>query len=173
MAKLTPENQSLSSLPSSPLYSLSPIVSPKFYLYLTLFLHENHLRQKRETESGQVSCDIMTMALEAAAVPPLFKPRTTVSLNRRFAASAAAGFLHFPCSRFAVGKTIYRAPPPVLAVKEVNSSAVVTAEETTPVRIVAVVGQGTLSPLKSTPWEEVMLHTVSNRSQFAFFYFSL
>ncbi|KAM1659466.1 hypothetical protein FF1_002573 [Malus domestica] len=101
----------------------------------------------------------MTMALEAASVPPLFKPRTAVSLNRRFAASAAAGFLHFPCSPFAVGKTIYRAPPPVLAVKEVNSSAVVTAEETTPVRIVAVVGQGTLSPLKSTPWEEVMLHT--------------
>ena len=110
----------------------------------------------------------MNMALEAAAVPPLFKPRTAVSLNRPFAASAAAGFLHFPCPPFAVGKTIYRTPPPILAVKEVNSSAVVTAEETTPVRIVAVVGQGTLSPLKSTPWEEVMLHTVSNHSQFCF-----
>lgn len=153
------------TLLSLPPHLLSQI---KFYLYLTLFLHGNHLRQRRGTESGQVSCDVMTMALEAAAVPPLIKPRTAVLLNRRFAAFVAGGFLHFPCSPFAVGKTSYRTPPPILAVKEVKSGAVVTAEETTPVRIVAVVGQGTLSPLKSTPWEEVMLHTVSNPSQFYF-----
>lgn len=30
-----------------------------------------------------------------------------------------------------------------------------------PVRIVTVVGEGSISPLKNTPWEEVMRHTVS------------
>lgn len=38
----------------------------------------------------------------------------------------------------------------------------VTAEQPPepPVRMVAVVGHGAVSPLKSAPWEEVMLHTV-------------
>lgn len=33
-----------------------------------------------------------------------------------------------------------------------------------PVRILAVVGGGAVSPLKSATWEEVMLHTVSRTS---------
>uniref|UniRef100_M1C4V7 Uncharacterized protein n=1 Tax=Solanum tuberosum TaxID=4113 RepID=M1C4V7_SOLTU len=32
---------------------------------------------------------------------------------------------------------------------------------TGPVRIVGIVGEGSVSPLKSTPWLDVMLHTVS------------
>ncbi|KAF6146359.1 hypothetical protein GIB67_020453 [Kingdonia uniflora] len=47
-------------------------------------------------------------------------------------------------------------------------SAVLETKENTvletlssPVRIVALVGEGSLSPLKNTPWEEVMLHTAS------------
>jgi hypothetical protein len=33
------------------------------------------------------------------------------------------------------------------------------------VRIVAVVGDGSISPLKDTPWEEVMRHTVGTLSE--------
>lgn len=35
-----------------------------------------------------------------------------------------------------------------------------------PVRIVALVGDGSVSPLKCAPWVEVMLHTVSNKCIF-------
>lgn len=34
-------------------------------------------------------------------------------------------------------------------------------EKRGPVRIVGIVGEGSVSPLKSTPWFDVMLHTVS------------
>jgi len=34
-------------------------------------------------------------------------------------------------------------------------------KKTGPVRIVGIVGEGSVSPLKSTPWLDVMLHTVS------------
>ncbi|VVA31561.1 PREDICTED: violaxanthin [Prunus dulcis] len=107
------------------------------------------------------------MALEAPPPPPI-QSKTKSQLNRRFAASAA-GFLRpdsqqraarFPSSPFSVQKTSYRTPSPILsaAVKERKAGAV-TESESKPVRIVALVGQGTLSPLKGTPWEEVMLHT--------------
>ncbi|XP_021828758.1 uncharacterized protein LOC110769146 isoform X2 [Prunus avium] len=107
------------------------------------------------------------MALEAPP-PPSIQSKTKFQLNRRFAASAA-GFLrpegqqraaHFPSSPFSVQKTSYRTPSPILAaaVKERKAGAV-TESASKPVRIVALVGQGTLSPLKGTPWEEVMLHT--------------
>lgn len=117
------------------------------------------------------------MALEAPPPPPI-QSKTKFQLNRRFAASAA-GFLRpdsqqraarFPSSPFSVQKTSYRTPSPILsaAVKEQKAGAV-TESESKPVRIVALVGQGTLSPLKATPWEEVMLHTVSKTQIFSGF----
>ncbi|KAL6583183.1 hypothetical protein OROMI_005261 [Orobanche minor] len=42
---------------------------------------------------------------------------------------------------------------------EENGAAASAAQGETPVRIVALVGEGSVSPLKSTPWYEVMLHT--------------
>lgn len=39
---------------------------------------------------------------------------------------------------------------------------------TRPVSILTVVGEGSSSPLKNTPWEEVMQHTVSDYSSYLF-----
>ncbi|XP_075510332.1 violaxanthin de-epoxidase, chloroplastic [Primulina tabacum] len=39
------------------------------------------------------------------------------------------------------------------------STSAAMDESTSPVRIVALVGEGSVSPLKSTPWSDVMLHT--------------
>lgn len=75
-------------------------------------------------------------------------------LSDRKAAHSAT--LSMPSRRPTAFRPWLTVPP--LAVAEANKSTV-TAE--TPVRIVAIVGEGSISPLKSTPWEEVMLHTVS------------
>ena len=64
--------------------------------------------------------------------------------------------LSMPSHRPTVSRRLLTVPPPVVA--EANKNAAMTD---TPVRIVAIVGEGSISPLKSTPWEEVMLHTVS------------
>ncbi|KAL2521407.1 violaxanthin de-epoxidase-related [Forsythia ovata] len=40
-----------------------------------------------------------------------------------------------------------------------KENGAVTEQDATPVRIVALVGEGSVSPLKSTPWTEVMCHT--------------
>lgn len=48
-----------------------------------------------------------------------------------------------------------------MAVSEAKESAVTEASADQPVRIVSIVGEGSVSPLKCAPWEEVMLHTVS------------
>lgn len=73
-------------------------------------------------------------------------------LSDRKAAHSAT--LSMPSRRPTAFRPWLTVPP--LAVAEANKSTV-TAE--TPVRIVAIVGEGSISPLKSTPWEEVMLHT--------------
>ncbi|KAA0045901.1 violaxanthin de-epoxidase [Cucumis melo var. makuwa] len=62
--------------------------------------------------------------------------------------------LSMPSHRPTVSRRLLTVPPPVVA--EANKNAAMTD---TPVRIVAIVGEGSISPLKSTPWEEVMLHT--------------
>ena len=49
----------------------------------------------------------------------------------------------------------------VSAVLEFNEDSTLKDLNAPPVRIVALVGQGSVSPLKSAPWLEVMLHTVS------------
>lgn len=45
--------------------------------------------------------------------------------------------------------------------KKTENGAAAVAQSEIPVRIVALVGEGSVSPLKSTPWYDVMLHTVS------------
>ncbi|KAL8473689.1 hypothetical protein ACS0TY_030509 [Phlomoides rotata] len=40
-----------------------------------------------------------------------------------------------------------------------NGAAAAAAQSEIPVRIVALVGEGSVSPLKSTPWHDVMIHT--------------
>ncbi|KGN62096.1 uncharacterized protein LOC101212663 [Cucumis sativus] len=62
--------------------------------------------------------------------------------------------LSMPSHRPTVSRRLLTVPPPVVA--EANKNM---AMADTPVRIVAIVGEGSISPLKSTPWEEVMLHT--------------
>lgn len=100
------------------------------------------------------------MALEA---PGFHLPTTRFSLNRR----VAAGFLRPHCqnraaqSPFCLGKTSRRIPTAILAAKA-GAVTVATQLDSKPVRIVALVGKGSVSPLKTTPWEEVMLHTVSS-----------
>lgn len=100
------------------------------------------------------------MALEA---PGLHLPATRFSLNRR----VAAGFLRPHCqnraaqSPFCLGKTTRRIPTTILAAKA-GAVTVATQLDSKPVRIVALVGKGSVSPLKTAPWEEVMLHTVSS-----------
>lgn len=51
-------------------------------------------------------------------------------------------------------------PHTASAVLEANKDASVTHLSAPPVRVVALVGEGSVSPLKSAPWLEVMLHTV-------------
>ncbi|KAM5577535.1 hypothetical protein ABKV19_008064 [Rosa sericea] len=100
------------------------------------------------------------MALEA---PLLHKPTTRFSLNHRRVAASAAAFLRLhraPHSPFSVGKTTRRIPTTILAAKAGAVTEPVTQLESKPVRIVALVGKGSVSPLKGTPWEDVMLHTV-------------
>ncbi|GMH06655.1 hypothetical protein Nepgr_008495 [Nepenthes gracilis] len=52
-----------------------------------------------------------------------------------------------------------RQPIAISAVSEGKRSEGVTENSDQPVRIVAVVEEGSISPLKSAPWEEVMRHT--------------
>ncbi|GAB2279316.1 hypothetical protein Dimus_013959 [Dionaea muscipula] len=61
--------------------------------------------------------------------------------------------------RRADGSRRRRQPKIISAVTEAEAPASATGSGESPVRIVAVVGEGSLSPLKSAPWEEVMLHT--------------
>ncbi|XP_024181779.1 uncharacterized protein LOC112187272 [Rosa chinensis] len=101
------------------------------------------------------------MALEAPLLP---KPTTRFSFNHRRVAASAAAFLRLhrggPHSPFSVGKTTRRIPTTILAAKAGAVTEPVTQLESKPVRIVALVGKGSVSPLKATPWEDVMLHTV-------------
>ncbi|KAH7861168.1 hypothetical protein Vadar_022506 [Vaccinium darrowii] len=56
-------------------------------------------------------------------------------------------------------RTASGSPSTVLAVSEANKDVAVTDLSAPPVRIVALVGEGSVSPLKSAPWLDVMLHT--------------
>ncbi|KAK9272873.1 hypothetical protein L1049_003252 [Liquidambar formosana] len=105
------------------------------------------------------------MSLEA--VSPL-NLKTGSPLNRRFTATRT-GFLppllyrrkpaaRSPLPSLSRRETAFRAKTTVSAVLETKKSSL-TELSAPPVRIVALVGEGTVSPLKSATWEEVMLHT--------------
>lgn len=112
------------------------------------------------------------MALEAAAATLLLlpllsskpKPGSYLSLRLRtdrFATSRTGLLPPFHIktahSRFTI-LPLRRAVSKEEAAKETESSSTAVTEP--PVRIVALVGQGSLSPLKNAPWLDVMLHTV-------------
>ncbi|KAF3440481.1 hypothetical protein FNV43_RR18765 [Rhamnella rubrinervis] len=107
----------------------------------------------------------VAMSVEAST---FLNPKAGFPRNRRFTASATV----FPSphcrQRTALpsfrlvssGKTAFHALSNVPAVLESKSGSVVVEEiSDPPVKIVAIVGQGSPSPLKSAAWEEVMLHT--------------
>lgn len=106
------------------------------------------------------------MALPLATVTPILSlrrlqaPRSNcdeaAAATRLSGAREAALFgLKFPCCR---ATAVWDRRP--LMVEEGRPAA--TA------RIVTVVGDGSVSPLKSTPWEQVMRHTVSDSMPFPF-----
>lgn len=117
--------------------------------------------------------------------PPFSKPGsgTGLPLNRRRFTTSATGFplplRHFRTLPSLLSpvrglKTILSRPSKIPAILESNSGATTTQEKDhlsdPPVRIVALVGHGALSPLKSAPWDEVMLHTVSIHTTISFFW---
>lgn len=118
------------------------------------------------------------MALEAAAtllLPPLLsskpKPGSYLSLRlrtNRFATSRT-GLLppfhnktahsQFTILPLALRKAVSKEEE-AKETESSSSSSSSTAVTEPPVRIVALVGEGSLSPLKNAPWLDVMLHTV-------------
>lgn len=103
------------------------------------------------------------MALEAAAtllLLPLLssKPKPGSYLSLRLRTGLLPPFhIKTAHSRFTI-LPLRRAVSKEEAAKETESSSTAVTEP--PVRIVALVGQGSLSPLKNAPWLDVMLHTV-------------
>ena len=116
------------------------------------------------------------MALEAAAtllLPPLLsskpKPGSYLSLRlrtNRFATSRTGllppfhnktALSQFTILPLALRKAVSKEEE---AKETESSSSSSTAVTEPPVRIVALVGEGSLSPLKNAPWLDVMLHTV-------------
>lgn len=103
------------------------------------------------------------MALEAAAtllLLPLLssKPKPGSYLSLRLRTGLLPPFhIKTAHSRFTISP-LRRAVSKEEAAKETERSSTAVTEP--PVRIVALVGQGSLSPLKNAPWLDVMLHTV-------------
>lgn len=104
------------------------------------------------------------MALEAAAATLLLlpllssKPKPGSYLSLRLRTGLLPPFhIKTAHSRFTI-LPLRRAVSKEEAAKETESSSTAVTEP--PVRIVALVGQGSLSPLKNAPWLDVMLHTV-------------
>ncbi|XP_041008879.1 violaxanthin de-epoxidase, chloroplastic [Juglans microcarpa x Juglans regia] len=99
-----------------------------------------------------------------AAPPRLPKPMPGFLRTLQFAASQT---VCHPCSHRRkplpvpqLRRIALRAPTILpLAVSEAKESAMTEDLPDPPVRIVAIVGEGSVSPLKSAPWQEVMLHT--------------
>ncbi|KAI6699700.1 hypothetical protein NL676_014024 [Syzygium grande] len=108
------------------------------------------------------------MSLEFASMRAGFR-RLTASPAAPAAATAAAApspprsrrlraaDFYRPCLRRA--GTPHPATAIAKAVMETKESVAASAASSPPVRIVAVVGEGALSPLKGAAWSEVMLHT--------------
>lgn len=108
------------------------------------------------------------MALPLATVTPILSlrrlqaPRSNcdaAAATRLSGACEAALFgLKFACCR---ATAVWdRRPKPARALMVEEGRTAATA------RIVTVVGDGSVSPLKNTPWEQVMRHTVSDSMPF-------
>ncbi|KAM6588749.1 hypothetical protein CsatA_011354 [Cannabis sativa] len=109
--------------------------------------------------------------MSSLEVPPLLKPQTCFGFSqaRRFTTSATVfslPFRHFrtlasPLLTTSALKLQTSRLTHIPAILDSDSGAMATSDHLSepPVRIVALVGHGTLSPLKSAPWQEVMLHT--------------
>ncbi|KAG4211984.1 hypothetical protein ERO13_A02G136100v2 [Gossypium hirsutum] len=103
----------------------------------------------------------MSLVLEPPP-PPLSKSKTGAPLKRCFTSirTALSPPNHrFRASRFPLHPTSSSRPTVTVVLKTEKEKNAVTEQKDPPVRIVAVVGQGSVSPLKCTPWEEVMMHT--------------
>lgn len=106
----------------------------------------------------------MSLSLEP---PPLSNPKSGAQPKRRFT-SVRTGLplSNHPRSRRASRFSLYPSLGSIAVVTAVlkteEGKNAVTGKEQLPVRIVAVVGEGSVSPLKCATWEEVMLHTVSS-----------
>lgn len=97
--------------------------------------------------------------------PLTLTPTTLFHVRRGFQTNhfrfAHTGFEH-GCRRaphLIRRRTASGSPSTVLGVLEANKDVAVTDLSAPPVRIVALVGEGSVSPLKSAPWLDVMLHT--------------
>ncbi|KAL5975107.1 hypothetical protein ACLOJK_031783 [Asimina triloba] len=82
-----------------------------------------------------------------------FLPRETANGSPSFRLSRRRGFRN---RRFLSVSAVSEAER-----KESSESSSPSASSSGSVRIIAFVGEGSLSPLKSTPWEQVMLHTAN------------
>ncbi|XVE83257.1 hypothetical protein DITRI_Ditri16bG0073200 [Diplodiscus trichospermus] len=103
---------------------------------------------------------VMSLSLEP---PPLPNPKTGAQLKLRFA-SFCTGLPqanhHRRASRFSLYPTFgSRATVTAILKTREEGKRAVTEPAEPPVRIVAVVGEGSFSPLICAMWEEVMLHT--------------
>ncbi|KAA8546922.1 hypothetical protein F0562_003351 [Nyssa sinensis] len=102
------------------------------------------------------------------ALSPLLKFKTGFPLSRRFIRTGFPSPSHlrhrretarFPLPSLSRRKIAFRSPfTTISAVLETKETAG-TELDAPPVRIVALVGEGSVSPLKCAPWVEVMLHT--------------
>lgn len=91
-------------------------------------------------------------------------------LNRfvtRQAVFSPVNFLRKPHPFFSRRRLGFRARTIVKSVLETTKSRKIEKPEP-PVKLIALVGKGEVSPLKSTSWDEVMLHTVSNYQHLGF-----
>ncbi|KAH9718078.1 GDNF domain-containing protein [Citrus sinensis] len=102
--------------------------------------------------------------------PPFTKQnRGFCQLNRRFSISPTGStpfirrheYVAVPVALFSQPKneTCLRIKSKVPAVLEKNERAMTEKLTDPPVRIVAIVGEGSVSPLNNATWQEVMLHT--------------
>ncbi|KAK3030468.1 hypothetical protein RJ639_039153 [Escallonia herrerae] len=105
------------------------------------------------------------MDLINAAPPALVKSKAGFSLNRRFIKRTCFPPQHCReltrsrSSAFYHRKTALAATNTALkAVLEAKENVGTELKAPPPVRIVVVVGEGSVSPLKSAPWADVMLH---------------
>ncbi|CAK7337805.1 unnamed protein product [Dovyalis caffra] len=104
------------------------------------------------------------MSLETA---PLFHLKTGLLLNPRFPASIPSRSpLHYHRTSFPSqasqsfrAKTTIKPKKTELPAVLESETAVTEKQSEPPVRIVSIVGAGSISPLKGAPWDEVMLHT--------------